>query len=224
MARTIGAATIERVSIIDDDQSAREGYEHAVEDLGLQAVPEVGPLLPTIRELVERLPNGAEAVLCDYRLRIRGGYSTFDGDAIVARCYQRHFPAVLCTRFVDADIDLIRGFSRFIPALLRPEELDPDTLWHGFERCIAEFQGDFAPSRKPWRTLVRVEEVESSGSATWIYVVLPGWNRRQVIRLLSEHLPPQIRKLAQPGRRFHAKVNVGADSHEQIYFDDWEDQ
>ena len=31
-------------------------------------------------------------------------------------------------------------------------------------------------------------------------------------------------KLVQPGMRFHAEVNTGAESHEDLFFDSWDSE
>jgi hypothetical protein len=114
----------------------------------------------------------------------------------------------------------MRSRRRFIPALLKPDELDPDNIARGFERCIQEFDGQYQPSRKPWRTLVRVEEVEPGED--YFYVIISGWNPRKKIRVSFDDLPNDIRSLVKLEKRFHAQVNVGAENHEDLYFDSWE--
>ena len=211
--------TIERVSIVDDDERARESYEYSLEELELSPVQEAGPL-KDLQQFLQRLPTRADAVLCDYHLRKQGNYASFNGDEIVVACYRDSFPAVLCTTYTDVDINLMRSSRRFIPALLKPDELDPDNIARGFERCIQEFDGRYQPSRKPWRTLVRVEEVEPDED--YFYVIISGWNPRKKIRVSLDDLPNNIRPLVKPEKRFHAQVNVGAENHEDLYFDSWE--
>ena len=213
------STTIERVSIVDDDERARESYGYALEELGLSPVKEKGPLRD-MQEVLERLQTRVDAVICDYHLGKIGNYASFDGDEIVVKCYMNSFPALLCTTYTDLDTYLMRSRKRFIPAILKPNELDPDNIARGFERCVQEFNGLFQPSRKPWRTLVRVEEVELAGD--YFYVIVPGWDPRQKMRVSIKDLPANMRDLVRPDKRFHAHVNVGAENHEDLYFDKWE--
>ena len=213
------STTIERVSIVDDDERAREGCEYALQELGLTPVQEAGPLRD-MQGVLDRLQTRVDAVICDYHLGKIGNYASFDGDEIVVKCYMNSFPALLCTTYTDLDTYLMRSRKRFIPAILRPDQLDPDNIARGFERCVQEFNGLFQPSRKPWRTLVRVEEVESKEG--YFYVIIPGWNWRKKIRVSLKDLPDNVRGLVMPDKRIFAQVNVGAENHEDLYFDKWE--
>jgi hypothetical protein len=55
-----------------------------------------------------------------------------------------------------------------------------------------------------------------------LYVVVPGWDVRTKVRLDLNNIPENIRNLIVPGKRFHAKVNIGAQSAHDLYFDEWE--
>ncbi len=108
----------------------------------------------------------------DYRLKPRN-YSVLEGDQLVAECYSRNIPAVLCTAYQNADFMLDRSLGRRIPVLLRNTNPNPDDVEAAFKMCIAELQGQVASSRRPWRTLVRVNDVDPDRGD--FYVVIPGW-------------------------------------------------
>lgn len=163
----------------------------------------------------------ADAIICDYHLRIRS-YSPFDGDQLVALSNIGRFPALLCTTYDDADITLLRSKRRFIPILLRPSTYNPDTIVRGFERCLKESAGKYNPSRKPWRTLVRITQVDESGE--YFYIVVPGWNADQKIRIYFADLPPLLSGKIETDMRFYAQVNIGADSADELYVCEWEVQ
>ncbi len=222
MALILAGRTITRVAVVEDDPGARQSYGYPIEDLGVEPVLEGGPL-GDIARLVDRLVSQTDGALCDYRLRT-SNYATFNGDELVARLYERKFPALLCTRFMQSDVDMIRRHRRLIPALYSPDQLDTDAIISGFKRCFMEFEGSFAPSRKPWRTLVRVEEMEPEGAKGYFYVVLPGWSLKQAVRLRLADVPTSIRSVIKPGSRLHAQVNVGAETQHELYFDAWEQQ
>ncbi len=209
---------IGRISVVDDDPAALQGYQYVVEDLGVIPLPQSGPL-PPIDEFFKRVTSESDAVLCDYHLKTRP-YAGFDGDEFVVMCYKNQFPAVLCTTFTDADVTLLRTSRRYIPSLLKPADLDIETVRSGLTRCLDEFTGNFDTTRKPWRTLVRVAEVEEADK--YLYVVLPGWNSRIKIRLYFHDLPSEMWGRVSPGARFHAKANIGAESQEELYLVDWE--
>ncbi len=220
MALQVAGKTIKRITIVDDDPGARESYEYILEDLHVQSVKETGPL-DDMGKFLKRMMKQSNALLCDYHLK-KKPYAVFDGDELVEQCYKARFPAILCTSYTDYDLTLMRSRRRFVPTLLKPNNLDPGAIVNAFERCIKEFKGEFLPSRKPWRTLVRVEEVEFDEK--YFYAVVPGWNPRKKIRLYFDDLPQEMQHLIRPGKRFHAQVNVGAKSEEELYFDAWESE
>ncbi len=218
MPLCVANRSIQRVSIVDDEEAARESCRYNIEDLKLEPVLETQPL-HDMDLFLKELPQRADAVLCDYHLRTKN-YARFDGDEIVARCYQMKFPAVLCTTFTDVDVTLMRSRRRCIPVLLTPNTLNPESIALGLECCIQEFDGQFQATREPSRTLVRVDSVEMKDR--YFYVIIPGWNPRKKIRLVYEDLPNEMHALIEPGKRFHACVNVGAETHEELYLDSWE--
>ena len=87
-------------------------------------------------------------------------------------------------------------------------------------RCPEEFSGSIHPARRPWRALVRVQDAPEN--ADYCYVVVPAWDADRAIRLEIQDLPDEIRSRMRAGARLHAKVNIGADSIEELYFDEWE--
>ena len=45
--------------------------------------------------------NGVQAAICDHHLK-KHDYSVVDGAELIAELYQNRFPALLCTRWGDA--------------------------------------------------------------------------------------------------------------------------
>ena len=223
MPLTINDRTIRRVRIVDDEPSVRNAYELSVEDLDLEPVQAEGPLLDLVHFIDETM-EVADAAILDHQLRV-SNYADFDGAETVAKLYQRQFPAVLCTTYGEAKIDEMRRYRRYIPVLLNPDELEPESLVRGFEQCVQEFSNHYQPSRKPWRTLLRVETEgqEKSEWAGFFFVVIPAWDPHIKIRLRRNDLPCIIQKRIAPGARFHAHVNIGAETHEELFFENWED-
>jgi hypothetical protein len=211
---------INRISIIDDQAAVRDSYELSVEDLGVESVSETGPL-EELEHCVKGVSNRADAAICDYNLRVKA-YSTFNGAELVAEFYKAGFPALLCTKWHTAVIDEMRQFRRYIPSLIDPARLDPTSIHMGIESCIREFGGGFLAVRRPWRTLVRIEDVRQGDQGHFVYVVVPAWNSNEVVKLPSSIIPPSVLGQLGPGTRLHAKVNLGAAGNEDLFFEEWE--
>lgn len=219
MPVTIHDREINRVLIVDDDPEARDGYGYPVEELGLEPVMAEGPV-DTAESFVIEAKQLADAVVCDYHLRTHNNYATCNGDTLVAECYKVGIPGILCTTFTDVDVTIRRECLRYIPALLKTNCPDPEELKEAWRKSLREIEGTFHPTRRPWRTLVRVDEVDDEGG--YFYAIAPAWSPQQKIRIYKDNLPYEIHGLVEPGRRFHAQVNTGANSPEALFFDSWE--
>ncbi|MFY9820529.1 MAG: hypothetical protein WAM82_04055 [Thermoanaerobaculia bacterium] len=218
MSLQIANYEIRQVLVVEDNPSAREGYQDSLEDMEMDLKPvlEKGPL-GNLEDYISDAIGRCDAAICDHHLK-ESGYAVFNGAKLVAEMNRRQRPAVLCTAWEEAGVDEIRLFRRYIPCLLKPGELDPETFRQALELCIGEFRGRFRPSRYPSRTLVRVEDVDRENA----YVVLPGWNPQEVIRLTREAISPDVRSYLKAGARFHARVNIGAERQDELYFEQWE--
>ena len=217
MSITIHNKEISRVMIVDDDPEARVGYGYPVEDLGLEPVMAEGPF-DTAESFVTEVKRSADAVVCDYYLK-KQDYAKCDGDVLVAECYKAGIPGMLCTTLPNVNRTIRRDCLRYIPALLETNSPEPGALTKAWSDGLCEIGGTFHPTRRPWRTLVRVDEVTDGG---YLYAIVPAWSPQKKIRLHEDSLPEEILDLVEPGKRFHAQVNIGAESHEDLFFDDWE--
>jgi len=220
MSVLLAGRKIERVGIADNDRYARKSVESVVEAADMTPLPEDGPL-PDLDIFVRTVMKATDAFICEHRLK-HGEYARFDGAEAAACFYKSRFPAVLCTAWGKADADTIRKYRPYIPALIPARDADPDNIIRGFELCILEFRNQFTPSRKPWRTLVRVEDADTESIPALFYIILPGWNSREIIRLPLDLIPPAFRDKIRSGTRFHALVNKGAETQEELYFDKFE--
>jgi len=220
MAMNILGQSISRVKVIDDDPTARQAMAFTITDANLEALLAEGPL-PKLSKFVASTKKQVDAVVSDHRLK-KGHYATFNGAEAVAELYNAHCPAVLCTRWSTADIDAIRQYIPFIPSLISIDEINPDTIATGFTRCISEFKNVPVPSRRPWRTLVRVESVATSSKPALFYVAIPGWDSKEIIRLPLDLVPYGRRRLIEPGFRFFASVNKGAEQPDALFFTKFE--
>lgn len=220
MSVLLSTARIRDVAIIDDNDDTRETMSDYLK--GADFVPHLltGPFR-TIDDLVSAVMRVSNAVVCDHRLTTRN-FAPCSGAEVVDLCYRKSFPPVLITTWSKADIDQIRRYRRRIPVLLTPEEANPDTITRGFEACMAEFRDVFQSTRRPWRTLVRVEDVDFDQKPPVVYAVVPGWNSEEVIRFPLDMIPDDLYPFVKSGERFYAKVNIGAESQEDLYFDEFE--
>jgi hypothetical protein len=71
-----------------------------------------------------------------------------------------------------------------------------------------------------WRTLVRVCDVDAKTGVFW--VIIPAWDAHTKADVGFIEVPFEIRELVQVGKRFHAKVNIGALSSSDLRFEEWE--
>ncbi len=208
------------IAVVDDSDDARETLSAELRDAQFNAKPLIGPF-KSADELVGIARGEADAIVCDHHLSTRN-YAYCTGAEAVAISYDVRFPAVLVTSWSKALIDDMRRFRRKIPVLLSHDEADPDVIAKGFEICIQEFSNHFLPKRRPWKTLLRVEEVDLDTKNPIVFANIPGWNPSEIIRFPMDIIPFEFRAEIKPGTRFFAKVNTGAESDEELYFDEFE--
>jgi hypothetical protein len=216
MTMPIEDLAISRVKIVDDSKIVRKSLAFMLSDIDLEPVDEPGPLL-NLDEFVNISIKTVDAVICDHKLTT---YARFNGAQAVAMFYQRKFPALLYTAWNRVDLDAMRIYRRFIPVVINPGNANSETIVNGFKFCQQELAGDFSVTRKPWRTLIRVVELDPESKN--LYIVLPFWNSGEVIRLPLAIIPAQLQAKLVPGFRFHAKVNLGSDDPNDLYFEDFE--
>jgi hypothetical protein len=217
---TIGHRTISTVGVIDDDPGARESYQWTLQDADVSPIGEAGPL-GQLANFVDQAKHRMDAVLCDHHLRIRN-YSTFDGAQLAAAFYDVNVPAVLCTRWEEAQLDLIRPYRDRVPVLLQLEDLDPDSFVNALQLTVRELQGEYSQQRRPWRTQVHIADVGTDEQKEFFYIDLPSWTSDKVIRLRKANLVPELADQLEIDARWHAQVNIGAEDPWELYFRDWE--
>ena len=213
---TIHGRQIERALIVDDEPEARDAYEYVIEDMGIRPQQVTDRLRDDMRSFISSIET-TDVILCDFHLK-KHSYAPCDGDQLMASCFLAGYPGVLCTTIPDAPIR--RDYLRYIPGVIRIGNLEPRELLQGWERCLLERDGCFEPARRPWRTLVRVDYVEPE--SRWFYAVVSSWHVRTKVLIDYDALPIEFHNLVEPGRRFHAAVNTGAESAQDLFFDSWE--
>lgn len=74
------------------------------------------------------------------------------------------------------------------------------------------------PEHRMWRTLIRIEHVGSRE----VSLVIPAWDSQEVVKVKLAHIPEPVKSLLKPEKRLHARVNTGAERHQDLHFADWE--
>jgi len=177
--------------------------------------------LNSIDECLATVTTKADAAILEHHLK-SGNYANFTGAEAVARLCRQYFPSLLVTAWANADIDNIRPFRRHIPVLISSPDVNPETITLGLKQCLNEFEKQYAPDRRPWRTLVRIEEVNRNTEKPMVYAVVPGWDPDEVVRFPLVIFPQEQQQTVVPGTRFFAKVNIGAAHPDELYFEEFE--
>lgn len=226
MSLKLSDRVIQRVCLIDDKAEVRAMYRYAVEDLSLESNEVTGPI-NDFDNLISTFNAHQDAVICDFQLTA-ANYARQTGDRLVSRLYQKHIPALLCTRWATSGLpEEVRFLRRQIPVVLNPTQLEPDAIKSAFNICTEEFSGKFSKTRKPWRALVRIEGAEATGTAHFrLALVIPSWDPNIGLSFVVPNTHPvlfDIAKRATQGEvvRAFGQVNLGADSDIDIYVDEW---
>ena len=69
-----------------------------------------------------------------------------------------------------------------------------------------------------WRTLLRVTSVTNNH----IRVIIPGWSTSERVAVKISEIPDKIFREIFPGKRIHARVNIGENNKSKLIFKDWE--
>jgi hypothetical protein len=213
---------ISKVYVIDDDSDSREGYGLTVEEIDVETVLQNERVDDISRFLL--VIGNQDAVVSDHHLKKSSSYFPMNGANFIHKCYERHIPSVLVTKYEMASYHEIRPFKRNIPVVLTPEQFNPDSLIKALELCVTEFKGSFSQTRKTWKTLVRFDDVikDDANNKTVAMAILPSWNRNLVINLKMMELPEEIQKIAEADLRLYAHVNIDAEDPYELYFQNWE--
>lgn len=208
--------------MLDDKRKTQEDFAFPIEVANRTPVLVDGPL-GSLQEFLTKHPAG-DAAVADYHLT-PGHYANFDGDELVSAWYRTGFPAVLCTTFATSNAAQFRRLRRWIPVVMSPLELDPDSLMRALELTSSEIRSDFVAARRPWRALVRfVEFDENSNMAN---AKLPGWTD-EVVAFRATDLPDALKDKLRIAftygdeYRCYANANLGSERNEDLYACDWE--
>ncbi len=212
---------IQKVAIVDDDENDAGIEEWEVKQAGFEPIP-INRSFKRLEDLAAFIKSEAQGALCAHRLS-RYGSAPFYGAKLVASLYDLKIPALLITEFSSIDNDVsIRKWRDKIPVLLNHDEADAESIRRGIEQCLSELHGDPPEARVPYRVLLRVRNIGNEANEEVVDVIIPGWNSRRAVRFPASLIPPDLRDKLAPGVRFFARVNIGADKADDLYFRDFE--
>ena len=220
MSLSIAGQEISKLKIVEDDANARDSLAEIVQEVDISPDKVEGPL-KSLKLFIEDQADDTDAFIFDHQLK-QSGYALFNGAQAVAELYKRKCPSMLCTAWTNADIDSIRLYRRYIPSLVQSDEINPDILVRELEVCVNEFHDKFLPSRKPIKTLVRIENIDNDQNPKIVYAVVSSWNPKEVIRFPITLVPSGIRENIREGARLWAQVNLGAEDHTELFLDSFE--
>jgi len=212
------APSFKAIGVIDDDSSEAEVYKYQIEEIGIRPVV-FENAFASLEDLVIKVRSAkVDGVVCDHRLRVRN-YAPFDGAQAVARLFESNVPAVLISKYTLIDVERdIRPFRANIPVLLPKDEIDPESLLDSLKKCKSELEGTIPTSRRPHRTLVRIDESEGD----LVIAFVPAWNPNQAVRLPISIIPTQYRSTLKRDDRFFAYVNTDAEKADDLFFQKFE--
>ena len=201
----------------------RERFDGMIEGLYPVIISEGDGVFQTPDDLLARVRfEGGTAAICDHRLA-QTQFAQFTGAEFVANLFVERIPGVLLSTFAAIDGDTsIRLHRANIPYIIRRNNLDPDEIVRGLERCKAELAGNIPPERMPRRTLVRVVNVSMEGSTPVVDAIIHTWNPDLAIRFPMAVIDdPSILQMLNQGLdaelRLFAQVNVGCQDDDELF-------
>ena len=219
-----------RIAVIDDVLDNAETTAGVAEEAGFAPaiISEPDGSFSQSQELLNRIRSmRCSAVICDHRLS-QTPFATFTGAELMRRLYRASIPGLLVSTFSAIDSDSsIRLYRAFIPSLIAREHLDPEHIQMGLRICSNELAGDFVPSRRARRTLVRVVEVLRQGDIAVVDAIIHTWNPVRAIRfplaLIRNPLVRNALETSESGQmRLFASVNVGCRHENELYLREFE--
>lgn len=211
--------TISNIQIVDDDPQSRNAFSFIIEDLELTPLCIDGPL-PRFDDFIMNTVRSSQASIFDNALNVRN-YSRSSGAKYASALYKRNYPSILCSKFAKTMyIDKIQEHRRYLPVLLKSQELNSDTFHKGLEKCINEFKNNFTENRKPYKSLIRIENIDKNNST--LHGIIPGWNPNEIIAINFSNVPKSMISNIKNETRCYVKTNIGAEKWDELYFTEWE--
>jgi len=174
-----------------------------------------------IDDLIEEIGDeGIDFVICDYRLD-HYDFARFNGAELAVRLYEEGIPTLLLSEYLEEANNMkLRTLRDRIPVVLprsRVSFSDRDSALEVFNQCLRDIGGTPPPSRRPYRTVIQVLDIDQNS----IDVVIPQWDEQQDVSLLEEDVTSSVGPVS-PGDMLFAEVNLLADEKDELFFRNFE--
>lgn len=205
-----------RVAIIEDNDSTADAMRLM---LGRFLTPVRVDVRPNMDDMLAEVAASFDCAVFDHRLGGSVGAPVNYTGAKAA--YYCEVPSILISTYLDDDTTAIRQYQAKIPRVLN--RLDsagkPEMVRDALADATAEKAGRVRPDRVPYRTIVRVVEVQPA-AVPRARVVVTAWRPNEPVSLPASMICDATgRSLAAlPGQRFVADVNIYATSGKDLYF------
>ena len=206
-----------RVTVIDDDEEGREEIMDLLQDFNFEPRAITGIFDDRLDDLVAEIEaQNPSFVICDNRLNPRQ-IAQFHGTAVVKALAARRRPAMLLTTYASPDRLQLRKSRYEVPVIVHRDAFEPEQLAHYFEICWREIIDDPVDSRRPHRSLIRIDAV-TGGPSVQIDAVVPAWRPDHAVPIPIECFAEQVRDQLSAGNYMLGDVNIGATDEDELFF------
>jgi hypothetical protein len=213
---------IKRFAIADDNQGHRDYFSNMISKVGTP-IP-IKDRFAKVSDLVRQVVDAkADAVICDFRLS-EGNYAQgFDGADVAAALFDKKIPTVLTTEYTQNDVNgSIRRHRRKIPKLIPSSRATTRAIITGLEDCQRELKGDIPIWRRPRRSIVIITDIKPSGKLAQIDALVPQWDSKKTVSFPRDLIKESLWEQIKIDSLFIASVNIDAENHEDLFFEDFE--
>ena len=213
------------MGILDDDADLAKAVRLQLEDAGIKTVIANLDDIPTIERAIDWVGSNTQALICDVQLNHQHSGIDYNGAALMSSVIDKcNIPGVLTTGFKDDVGMLVRPYRHRVPVLVsRDETEEPDVLIAGVDVCREEIAHGRAPNRETHRVPLYVEKA-SLADGVALDARVGGWSRKASIRfpasMLGEKYDDMTVATGIVGRVFFARVNLGAEHENDLFFED----
>jgi CheY-like chemotaxis protein len=204
---------VRSIAIVDDQAKARDSMSEIVTDAELTPYI-IDKRINSINDIVELIPYKAQALILDYNLGV-SNYASFNGAEAVSELYKKRIPALLVTNYSESEVDHFRIYRNNIPVIYNSGDFNPENIQEGVEFFLDEINEQYSKSRKAYKTLFRIVELDKDRK--FAFVVIPSWDPLRTVRVPYEIFGTLQSNIALE-ERFFAQINIGAENHDELYF------
>jgi S-adenosyl methyltransferase len=197
-----------------------------------------------VKRLMDALPSGSYLALYD-------GTDTNPAGMEAQEEYNRSGAAPYRLRSPEQIAGFFEGLELLEPGVVPPPQWRPDPTdadaglppevdalcgvarkpeavaqrHRAIDAVKAEIHNQYSPARIAHRAMVWVVDCSTESGEPMVEAILPQWRPRQAVRFPAALIPKDLQprnKEDWPNMRYVAKVNIGAERAEDLYFEDFE--